>query len=218
MGKKLYQFTFLHQPRLFASEDIARGVEKKVDELDGIHRSALTSVTSIRESKDLTAKGKQTALKELEAEIVKKTKEWQQGNVHYDNQAKLLERDMKPKRHRPDDIVWELQQREIRDHFRKLDPIMQEAAYREAAAVGNDLLLSAIEESPIPFVFATQGQIDKIQFQRLETQYPKQAARLRDLQLASQQADSSLNAVRDSLLKSGLEIVGVDPVQELATT
>ena len=94
---------------------------------------------------------------------------------------------------------------------------MQEAAHREAAISGNDLLLDAIETSPIPLKFATQALIDKIRFQRLETQYPKQAARLHDLQTASQQVDSALNAVRASLRKHSLEIVGVDPVQELAT-
>ncbi len=94
---------------------------------------------------------------------------------------------------------------------------MQERAYREAAAGRNDSLLSAIEESPLPFVFATQALIDKIRFQRLESQYPKQAARLHDLQIASQQVDSAFNSVRATLRKSGVEIRGVDPVQDLAT-
>ncbi len=63
---------------------------------------------------------------------------------------------------------------------------------------------------------AYKGLIDKIRFQRLETQYPKEAARLRDLRIASQQADSALNSVRASLRKSGVEIRGVDPLQDLA--
>ena len=161
MGKKLYQFAYLHQPRLFASEDIARGVEKKLDALDDIHRSALASVTSIRGSNELTNKGKQAALAELEAEIVKKTKEWQQANGHYADYAKQLENEMQPKRHRQDDMVYESRQREIRDHFHKLDPLDQEAMYRIAAEEGNDQFLEAIEHSPWPIQFSTQAQIDK---------------------------------------------------------
>jgi len=93
--------------------------------------------------------------------------------------------------------------------------VEQEAAYREAAISGNDLLLDAIDTSPVPLRFVTKALIDKIQFQRSETQYPKQASRLHDLQTASQQADSALNSVRAGLLKIGVEIRGVDPVQEL---
>ena len=66
---------------------IAGAVEKKLDALDVIHRSALTSITSIRESKDLTTKGKQ------------------------------LEGKMAPKQKRPDGVVAELRQRELRDYL-----------------------------------------------------------------------------------------------------
>ncbi len=216
MAKKLYEFAHLHQPRLFASEDIARGVEKKLDALDGIHRTALTSVTSIRESKDLTAKGKQTALKELEAEIVKKTKEWQQGNGHYADYAKQLEKKMQPKRHRQDDQVYESRQREIRDHFHLLDPIMQEAAYRQAAEKGNDQFLEAIEHSPWPIEFSTQAQIDKIRDAQLSRQYPEQAQTLKDVRMAQTQVDSALKSVGADLRKHKLEILGDAPVVGVA--
>ena len=62
---------------------------------------------------------------------------------------------------------------------------------------------------------AYKGLIDKIRFQRLVTQYPEQAARLHDLRTASKQADSALNSVRASLRKSGVEILGDAPAQEL---
>ena len=154
MTKKLYEFAHIHQPTLFASEDVARGVEKKLDALDAIHRTALVSVTSTRESNELTAKGKQSALEELQAEVVKKVRDWQKANQHYSDYASQLVQEMKPKRHSRDDIVWELQQREIRDHFRTLDRIEQEAVYRAAAAEGNDQFLEAIEHSPLPFKFS----------------------------------------------------------------
>lgn len=216
-GKKLYEFTHLHQPTLFSDQDLADGLAKNLDKLETIFLSTRKEAQSISASTDLTRPGKVNQLKDLSAKADRETKDWR-ASMHYAEMIKQTEAEMKSIQKRPDDVVGELQKREIRDYMRSLDPIMQESMCREAASGGNDLLLSAIEESPVPFVFATQAQIDKIRFQRLETQYPVQAARLRDLQLASQQADSSLNAVRADLAKSGLKITGQDPVKELAAT
>ena len=207
-GKKLYEFAHLHQPRLFASEDIARGVKKKVDALAVIHAAALTNITSIRESNELTAKGKQAALRELEAEMIRNTKEWEKANQHYADYAKQLENEMQPKRHREDDMVYESRQREIRDHFHKLDPLDQEAMYRIAAEEGNDQFLEAIEHSPWPIQFSTQAQIDKIRDQQLSRQYPEQSLILKDVRMAQTQVDSALGAVTVSLRKHKLEIAG----------
>lgn len=215
-GKKLYEFTHIHQPNLFTDQDLAAGLGKNLDKLEVILLSARKDAKSISDSKDFTKDGKINQLKDLSAKADRETKDWR-ASMHYAEMIRQVEAEMKPIQKRTDDQVGEMRKREIRDYLQRLDPLMQEAAYREAAAGGNDLLLSAIEESPIPFVFATQAQIDKIQFQRLETQYPKQAARLHDLQTASQQVDSALNAVRASLREHSLEIRGVDPVQELAT-
>jgi len=213
--KKMYEFAHIHQPTLFADQDLADGLGKIIDRLESIFLSARSEARSISESNDLTKQGRVNGLKDLSAKVDRETKDWYAG-IHYAEMIRQVENEMKPIQKRPDDSVAEMRRREIRDHLRTLDPVMQEAAYREAAISGNDLLLDAIETSPIPLKFATQALIDKIRFQRLETQYPKQAARLHDLQLASQQVDSALNAVRASLRKSGVEIRGVDPVQELA--
>ena len=215
MTTKMYDFAHIHQPTLFSDQDLADGLGKITDRLESIFLSARSKARSISESNDLTKQGRVNGLKDLSAKVDRETKDWR-ANIHYADMIQQVENEMKPVQKRPDDVVAEMQRREIRDHLRTLDPVMQEAAYREAAISGNDLLLDAIETSPIPLKFATQALIDKIRFQRLETQYPKQAARLRDLQTASQQVDSALNSVRASLRKHSLEIVGVDPVQELA--
>lgn len=216
MGKKLYQFGFMHQPRLFASEDIARGVEKKLDSLEVIHRSALKNITLIRESKNLTAKGKQTALKELEEEIVFVTKEWQKENRHYADYAKQLENEMTPIKKRPDDFVGEMRKREIRDYLRTLDPVDLEGRYMAAAESGDELFLSAVDESPIPFTFTTEALVEKTRFSRLERQYPEQALTLKDVRTARQQVDSALGSVAADLRKHGLEIAGDAPVVGVA--
>ena len=186
-----------------------------MDKLETIFLSARSGARSISDSKDLTRPSKVNKLKDLSAKVDRETKDWR-GSMHYAEMIRQVENEMKLVQKRPDDVVAEMQRREIRDHLRSLDPVLQEAAYREAAISGNDLFLDAIDTSPVPLRFATQALIDKIRFQRLETQYPKQASRLHDLQTAFQQADSALNSVRGSLLKIGVEIRGVDPVQELA--
>jgi len=215
-GKKLYEFTHIHQPTLFTDQDLADGLAKNLDKLETIFLSTRKDAQSISASTDLTRPGKVNQLKDLSAKADRETKEWR-ASMDYAEMIRQVEAEMKPIEKRPNDSVGEMQKHEIRDYLRSLDPINQEAMYREAASGGNDLLLSAIEESPIPFVFAAQGLIDKIRFQRLETQYPKQARRLHDLQIASQLADSALNSVRADLAKSGLKITGKDAVKELAT-
>ena len=213
--KKMYEFAHIHQPALFTDQDLADGLGRNMDKLETVFLSAQSKARSISESKDLTRPGKENKLKDLSEKVDRKTKDWR-ASMHYADMIRQVENEMKPIQKKPDDSVAEMRRREVRDYLRTLDPVMQEAAYREAAAGGNDLMLAAIEESPVPFVFATQAMIDKIRFQRLETQYPKQAARLHDLQLASQQVDSALNSVRATLRKNGVEIAGQDPVAELA--
>ena len=215
MTKKLYEFAHIHQPTLFTDQGLADGLRKNMDRLESIFLSGRSEARSISDSKDLTKQGRINGLKDLSEKVDRETKDWR-GSMHYAEMIRQVENEMKPIKKRDDDVVAEMQRREIRDHLRSLDPVLQEAAYREAAAGGNDLVMDAIDTSPVPLRFATQTLIDKIRFQRLETQYPEQSSRLHDLQTASQQADSALNSVRASLRKHSLEIVGVDPVQERA--
>ena len=215
--KKMYEFAHIHQPALFTDQDLADGLGRNMDKLETIFLSAQSKARSIGASKDLTRPGKVNQRKELSEKVDRETKDWR-ASMHYAEMIQQVEKEMKPIQKRSDDQVGEMRKREVRDYLRTLDPVLQEAAYREAASGGNDLLLVAIEESPVPFVFATQELIDKIRFQRLETQYPEPAARLHDLQIASQQVDSALNSVRGSLRKFEVEIRGVDVVQELAAT
>lgn len=63
--KKMYTFSHFHQPRLYASQDLARGVRKALDELDAIFISAMSKIKVIKSSAEFTQKGKQAALGEL---------------------------------------------------------------------------------------------------------------------------------------------------------
>ena len=122
---------------------------------------------------------------------------------------------MTVKQNRPDDTVAEMRQREIRDILRSLDPIDVEAQYLAAAQTGDELFLSAIEESPIPFSFATKGLVDRVRFSRLEKAYPEQATKLADLRTAQSNVSSALKSVTHDLKQQGVEIAseGLEIVQ-----
>lgn len=213
--KKLYQFSHIHQPTLFTDQELAAGLGRNLDKFETILLSAKKEARSISESKDLNRNGKGNHLKKLAAKVDQETRQCRAG-IRYDEMIRQVKNEMQPIKNRTDDVVAELRRREIRDHLLKLDPIMQEGAYREAAESGNDLFLEAVESAPVPLKFATQELIEKIQFSRLETRYPQQAARLRDLQTAQQQLDSAVSSAQAEMHKFGLEIRRDTTVEEAA--
>lgn len=212
MSKKLYAFPFLHKASLFDSEDMANGVKTKVDALNTIHTSALTSIKQMKTSQELTTKGKQSALVDLQAEVGRQIKEWQKADRHYADYARQLEEKMVPKNARPDDVVQFLKEQEIRQELKAMDILIVEGMYRDVVESGNNLLADAINNAPIPFKFATQGLINKMRFARLASQYPEEAQTLKDVRTAQEQVDSALKSSRAEWLKRGLKNLGEDVV------
>ena len=85
-SKKMFSFAHIHQPRLFKSEDLARGVGKALDELDVIYVSAKSKIKAIKDSGEFTQKGKQAALGELSVEVEREVKDWEKVIDGYDTQ------------------------------------------------------------------------------------------------------------------------------------
>lgn len=195
--KKFYEFGIIHQPRLYKSEDLARGVGKLLVELDSIYIGTVSKIKAIQSSGTFTAKGKREAITELSVEVVRLISDWKRVINGYETQIGQLEREMQPKRIRRDDVVGEMRQREVRDYLRTLDPINLEARFMAAAREGDELFLAAIEESLIPFTFSTNDLIEKVRFQRLSVAYPAQSTKVADLQVGSQSASSALATVRN---------------------
>lgn len=102
---------------------------------------------------------------------------------------------MQPTRSRPDDIVGEIRRKEIRDYLRTLDPLEIESKFMAAAEEGDELFLAAVEESPLPFNFATKDLVEKVRFRRLSAQYPVQSTKVADLQTMKESATSALKTV-----------------------
>ena len=100
-----------------------------------------------------------------------------------------------------------MRQLEVRDYLRTLDPTDIESRYRVASETGDELFLSAVEESPIPFSFATKGLVEGIRFSRLEKAYPVQAAKLADLRIGKANVISALKSVQNDLAKQNLNVV-----------
>lgn len=208
MPKKNYAFGHIHQPSLFNSQDLATGVQERLDKLDAIFSSAMTGIRSIKTDGMLTTKGMQSALSDLQTEVRKELKHWESRLGDFAEQIRQLKEKMQPTRHHRDDIAWQLELREIRDHVRQLDPLDQEAFVRQAAEEGRHQILEAVEHSPIPFRFATKGLIDKIVAQQLAGLYPDEAAKLADLRTAQETAGSALKSVHAELGKQGLQTRG----------
>lgn len=208
MPKKNYAFGHIHQPALFKSQDLAEGVQGRLDKLEGIFNSTMTRIKTVKTDGMLTTKGMQSALGELRMEVSRELEGWDSALWDFSEQIRQVKESMEPQRHRRDDIVWQLELREVRDHVRKLDALEQEAFYRQAAEEGNDQILEAIEHAPIPFTFATKGLVAKITSQRLARLHPEQAAKLADLQTAQETATSALKSVRAELAAQGIETRG----------
>lgn len=213
MPKKSYAFGHIHQPALFKSTELAEGVRNRLDQLDEIYNTAMTKLKAVTTSGEFTTRGQEKAVAELTVELRRELDDWKVVLRKYADNARQVRESMEPKRHRRDDIAWQLELREIRDYVRTLDPVDQEAFYRQAADEGHDQILEAIEFSPIPFRFATQGLVDKISLVRLERQYPEQAAKLGDLRVAQETASSALKSVQAELSKQGVEVAG-DPLSD----
>ena len=147
----------------------------------------------------------------MEVAIKRAREDWLVLQDPVDDDIRQLKVEMPPARNCPDDVVGELRQREIRDYLRTLDPIDVEEKYESAARAGDELFLSAIEQSPVPFNFATKGLVEKVSFSRLKKAYPVKAKELADLQTGKANVLSALKSVQAALRKQKLDVAD-DPL------
>ena len=193
-------------------------MQEWLDDLEGKVLSALARVKEIKSNGEFTIKGKQKAIAAIAAELDREVKKWRKPIDHaLADQIQQLEGKMQPTRNRHDDFVAESRQREVRDYLRTLDPVDMEEKYMSAARAGNELFLSAVEESPVPFSFATKGLVDKIRYARLERQYPEEASKVADLRTSQADVSSALGSVRSNLGQQGIRILSEDAVGQQAT-
>ena len=215
MPKKSYGFTHIHQPSSYSTGDMADSIQKRLDALDAIWASSVSELKSIKDSGKFSVKGQQDARAELAVEVRRKIKDWLTAQNPLDDQMNQLKNEMQPKRNRGDDVIGELRQREVKDYLRTLEPLVIEEKYISAARAGDELFLSAVEESPIPFSFAAQGVVERVKFSRLERAYPEQAKKLADLQTGKANVFSALRSVEADLNKNGLNVAD-DPLRDQA--
>ena len=205
-SKKFYDFGHLHQSAAYANEDLAGVILKRTDALNEIWLADSSKLKAIKSSGKYSIKGQQSERAELVIEVKKQIKEWLAAQDNLDDQIRQLENEMSPKRNRVDDVVGEMRQREIRDVLRTLDPIDVEEKYMSASRAGDELFLSAVEESPVPFSFAAKGLVEKVRFSRLQRAYPEQATKLADLKIGKANILSALKAFEVDLGKMGLNV------------
>ena len=182
--------------KMYSSQNLAQRMRLLMDDIAKILNAA-SELKEIKNSGELT-----NARVNLEVEIERKRAEWLILQPLVDDYIRQLEIEMQPASNHPDNVVEELRQREIRDYLRTLDPVDVEEKYVSAAQVGDELFLSAIEQSPIPFKFATGGLGDNILTTRCEQANPGKASRLADLKLGKANV---LSALRSS--QSGFPVI-----------
>ena len=208
MPKKYYDFDHIHQPDSYSNSELAGDIQERLDALEKIWFAAKSEKKAISNSRGRTAFGKQEAITELEVKVKKERETWLAAQDNLDDQINQIERGMIPERNRGDGEIGEMRKREIRDYLRTLKARAIEARYWVAAQADDELFLSAVEESPVPFPFVTQRLGEKVRLARLEEE-----ARLDDLKLGKANVLSALKSVEADLKKQGLNIAD-DPLRD----
>ena len=218
--KILYHFGHMHAPHSYANEEIADGIKGRIDVLNEIHFVANSKLTTIANNTGLTPEGKHKARLAVQEEVRKQRRSWLAKQNYLDEQISSVKREMKPKENRADINVTEMRQAEVRAYLNKLDPATVVAEYRAAAEDGNDLLLYAVENSPVPYSGIDDDLVTQVNLVRSERIYPEASARLRDWQLGRTNVHSALKSVEIDLRKHGIDIaddpggLGVDAASD----
>ena len=202
--KTLYQFGHLFKANAYNSEGIGTGVLQNLDQLDVAHKLALAEIQKIQSNRNLTSQGKVSAFRTLADKTDESIAELDRTLAGYADQVQQLEEAVKPKRHPRDDIAYQLEMREIRDHIKSLDPVEQDAFVLVALESGVAQVLEAVRYSPVPFKFASGEMIEKIEARQQAIQHPEETARLSDLRLANRETSSAISSVKAALLQQGL--------------
>ena len=205
MSNKMYDFGHAHAPHTYTDPDLSEDVERRTDELDKAHAEAVGAAKKIGKNSGLTVTGKQQALTVLEVKTKWNFKDWA---AHQDFSKKIehVQAKMQLPRSRPDDPVGESRRREIRDWLKTLDPTDAEAEYIAASQTGNEQLIFAVEESPVPFQWLKPELIAKTREKRQARMFPNEVIELQDLELAQGNLKSALKSVEADLTRYKLDV------------
>ena len=205
MSNKMYDFGHAHAPHTYTDPDLGEDVEKRTDELDKAHAEAVEAAKTIDASRSLTAPGKAEELVLLEKKTKWALKDWA-AQQDFSKKIEHVKGQMQLPRARPDDPVAESRRREIRDWLNSGDPTFARAEYEAAADTGNEQLILAVENSPVPFSWATPELITKTRQKRQARMFPNEAIELQDLELAQANLKSALQSVEVDLKRHKLDV------------
>ena len=201
----LYEYGHIFKLSHYTNPEIGKVVRKHLDRLDAIYKLATEKVRETNRTPDLTARGKVKEFRNIAAEIDKNLVEVKQAGRAFGRRATQIAESMAPKRHDRNDLAWQLELREIRDHIRSLDQVEVESFILSAVERGDQRIMEAVEFAPIPFTFATQQMIDEIRAARSKKQYPELAEQLCDDKRAEAEVLSALGSVTSNLGQLGLK-------------
>lgn len=195
--------TLNQPPQSIYDKNIAEGLMERVVKADTVAASFQATVDGIQRDGNLTRKGQRAAI--IEAAKITLTELNAAMPAGYGDQIKQLEASLnepaknvygKPvERSETGQLLDYLREREMRDHLRERDALELAADYTSAiTSEQNVLLVSAIENSPVPLLPA--DVIARGRQTRLERQAPETAAKLSDIRAARSYLESTIEGLR----------------------
>lgn len=202
--------------RFAVPSEMLDGLGKHVQQVDEILQRYENRVQQINGNPDLTDSGKKRLRMEAAQKAAEELDNLRRSAKGYDEHILQLQEAIKPQTPQGDAVLQHLQEREIRDRLREVDPLVARTMYLEAANNGDDdALMYAMENAPkaFPVLMGTDVQqlIDEGMQKRAERQSPEQAKKLAELLRVRRALDSAIANVR-----SKLALPEDDPVKVLA--
>jgi hypothetical protein len=199
--------------------DRAATIEQSLTELDGIHDATVKSLEEIDRSKKLTTEGKTDERTKVSATVATKLQAIEKRLASAAANAAQVEREIENKvgeRRRPtaehDFLARTMLHLEVREQLRPMDPVEAASAYREAARTGPDIVVDAIELSPLPLAFVTPALRREVYGLRAARICPDETALLVDLRHIQSVVGGGVQTLKGLLRERGLRFAEDDEI------
>ena len=214
--QKFYEYQYIFKPSAYRDSDVAKAVQRRLDELDDVYKYGLKDIATIDQSKHLTKEGKVDAYRKTGAEVAALLKPIENLVSAYGDRIREARDAITPKPHDRNDRVYYDDMREVRAHLRGLDPVDRNQYILTAIERGDRLVMDAVKVSPVHNEFGAQELIDKITARQIELQHPEASEDIREKERAQSELQSALASVGANLARQGLKTAGDPPTTAAA--
>jgi hypothetical protein len=199
MFVKFKQFDVAGSPEVFEQK-----LETQAGILEQVRADYLAKKKQIEDDRNLSTTGKQSKLKELQAQVSKSL-----AGLEIDealskargiHQEKMLEAyRQQAERSKIHPVLAYLQDKEIRDHIASLDPAHRELTIRQQIEAGNSEWFWAVKSDPIPGRVASPGFVAEMTAIQAERFAPDDAAMVRNIGTLERAKAANVNMLKNEL-------------------